>query len=61
MFGARICLGLDDVEGAIHREVEGQVSLRVVREGQLLGCERSVFCCDCPFLNLDLFTAFHSI
>ena len=61
VLGARICLRLYDIEGAIHREVESQVGLCVVREGQLLDHVRSIVCCDCPFLNLNLFAAFKSI
>ena len=58
MLGARIRLGLDDVEGPVDREVEGQVGLRVVREGQLLDRVGSVIGRNRPFLNLNLFAAF---
>ena len=58
MLGARICLRFDDVEGPVDREVEGQVGLRVVREGQLPDRVRSVIGRNCPFLNLNLFAAF---
>ena len=58
MLRAGVRLGLDNVEGPIHREVKGQVSLRVIGERQLLSDVWSVFTGHGPFLNLNLLASF---
>jgi hypothetical protein len=61
VLGARICLRLDNVEWSIHGEVECQVRLRVVREGQLLGHQGCVVTRDRPLLNLNLLAALQPV
>ena len=61
VLGARISLRFDDFKWPIDAEVESEVGLRIVGECQFLGHIRCFIGCDGPFLNLNLFTAIHSI
>ena len=61
MFGARVGLGLDDFKWSTHAKVEGQVRLRVIREGQLLDHVGCFLCGNGPLLDFDLFAAIKSV